>query len=120
MDSIIRKVEAAYRKENLPVFKAGDRLKVHLKVIEGKNERIQIFEGDVIAIKGAGIKENFTIRKISDGVGVEKIIPMHSPKIDKIEIVRIGRVRRAKLYYLRDLVGKKARIKEKMKPRKAK
>ncbi|MCP4482514.1 MAG: 50S ribosomal protein L19 [bacterium] len=118
MDSIIHKIEAAYKKDDLPSFKAGDRLKVHLRVVEGKNERIQVFEGDVIGIRGRGIQENFTIRKISNGVGVEKIIPMHSPKIDKIEVVRCGRVRRAKLYYLRELSGKKARIKEKMKPRK--
>jgi len=114
MNSIISKFEATYKKNDIPVFKAGDKLKVYLKVSEGGNERTQIFEGDVIAIRGAGVNEKFTIRKISNGVGVEKILPMHSPKIEKIEIVKIGRVRRAKLYYLRDRIGKASRIKEKM------
>jgi large subunit ribosomal protein L19 len=114
MDSIMNKVEAPFKKSDIPTFKAGDKLKIHIKVKEGANERIQIFEGDVIAIKGGGINENITIRKISNGVGVEKILPMHSPNIEKIEVVKIGRVRRAKLYYVRDRVGKSAKIKAKI------
>jgi len=96
---------------DLPKFKPGDRINVYFKVIEGDKERIQQFEGDVISIKGMGLDQTFTVRKISDGVGVERIFPMHSPRIAKIEIVREGRVRRAKLYYLRKLSGKAARIK---------
>ncbi len=98
---------------DLPKFKPGDRINVHFKVIEGDKERIQQFEGDVISIRGSGIDQTFTVRKISDGVGVERIFPMHSPRIAKIEIVREGKVRRAKLYYLRKLSGKAAKIKSK-------
>lgn len=112
MDSIINKIESTFKKTDIPVFKAGDKLKIHLKVKEGGNERIQIFEGDVIARKGGGINENITVRKISNGVGVEKILPLHSPNIDKIEVLKIGKVRRAKLYYIRDKVGKAAKISE--------
>ena len=93
-------------------FRPGDTLKVHVKVIEGTRERIQLFEGVVIKRQGGGISETFTVRKISYGVGVERTFPLHSPKIDKIEVARRGKVRRAKLYYLRDLRGKAARIKE--------
>ncbi len=100
-------------KTDLPSFKAGDRVKVQVRVIEGDKERIQTFEGDVISIKGKGANRTFTVRKISSGVGVERIFPLHSPKIAKIELVKEGRVRRAKLYYLRNLAGKAARIKSK-------
>ncbi len=96
-----------------PNFKAGDRVKVHVRVIEGDKERIQIFEGDVIAINNSGINKSFTVRKMSSGVGVERIFPTSSPRVAKIEIVREGKVRRAKLYYLRELSGKAARIKSK-------
>ena len=96
----------------IPEFKPGDTLKVHTKVIEGKNERIQIFEGVCIAKKSGGINSAFTVRKISFGEGVEKVFPLHSPNIAKIEVVKHGKVRRAKLYYLRSLFGKKARIAE--------
>ena len=96
-----------------PKFKAGDRIKVHVRVIEGNKERIQIFEGDVIGMSGGGITRSFTVRKMSSGVGVERIFPYNSPKVAKVEIVREGKVRRAKLYYLRQLSGKAARIKSK-------
>ena len=96
-----------------PNFKAGDRIKVHVRVIEGNKERIQIFEGDVISMSGGGISRSFTVRKMSSGVGVERIFPYNSPKVAKVEIVREGKVRRAKLYYLRQLSGKAARIKSK-------
>lgn len=105
-------VERPYLKEGLPVFRAGDTVKVHVKVVEGTKERIQIFQGVVIARKGGGTRETFTVRKISGGVGVERVFPLHSPSIDQIEVVRLGKVRRAKLYYLRDLRGKAARIEE--------
>ena len=96
-----------------PEFAPGDRIKVHVRVIEGNKERVQPFEGDVIAIRGGGNSKTFTVRKISSGVGVERIFPMNSPKIAKIEMIRKGKVRRAKLYYLRNLSGKAARIKSK-------
>ena len=118
MDNIMNKLEAPFKKLDIPQFKAGDKLKVHLKVKEGATERIQIFEGDVIARKGGGINENITIRKISNGVGVEKILPLHSPNIDKIEVMKLGKVRRAKLYYVRDKVGKAAKITEKIQNKK--
>lgn len=97
---------------DIPEFKAGDSVKVHVRIVEGSRERIQIFEGVVIKRRGGGISETFTVRKISYGVGVERTFPVHSPKIDKIEVTRKGRVRRAKLYYLRKLRGKAARIRE--------
>ena len=96
-----------------PAFKSGDRVKVHVRVIEGDKERIQPFEGDVIAIRGGGASKSFTVRKIASGVGVERIFPYNTPKIAKIELIREGKVRRAKLYYLRGLSGKAARIKDK-------
>ena len=99
-------------KTNLPEFKAGDTVKVHVRIIEGSRERIQVFEGVVIKRRGGGISETFTVRKISYGVGVERTFPVHTPKIEKIDITRRGRVRRAKLYYLRSLRGKAARIRE--------
>ena len=100
-------------KENITIFNVGDTVKVHLRVVEGKRERIQIFEGIVMKRQGGGIAETFTVRKISYGCGVEKTLPLHSPKIEKIEVVREGRVRRARLNYLRDRVGKAAKVKEK-------
>ncbi len=103
------------KKTDVPEFQPGDTLNVHVRVIEGEKERIQIFTGVVIARKGGGLNETFTVRKISGGVGVERIFPIHSPKVAKIERIRMGRVRRAKLYYLRNLTGKAARIKEKRK-----
>jgi large subunit ribosomal protein L19 len=101
-----------YLKEDLPQFRAGDTVRVNVRVREGEKERIQAFEGVVIARKHGGVHETFTVRKISSGVGVERIFPLHSPSIDSIIVVRQGRVRRAKLYYLRNLRGKAARIKE--------
>ncbi|MGE5363110.1 MAG: 50S ribosomal protein L19 [Bacteroidota bacterium] len=102
-------------KTDIPVFNPGDHIRVHVRVIEGDKERIQPFEGDVISIRGGGISKSFTVRKISSGVGVERIFPFNSPKIAKIEVLKQGDVRRAKLYYLRSLSGKAARIKNKVK-----
>jgi large subunit ribosomal protein L19 len=110
--NIVQMIAQEQLRRDLPQFKPGDTLRVHVKVREGSRERIQVFEGIVIKRRGAGISETFTVRKISYGVGVERTFPLHSPKIDKIEVVRQGRVRRAKLYYLRNLTGKAARIKE--------
>lgn len=110
---IIKKIEASQLKQDLPKFGPGDSVKVHIKVTEGKRERIQIFEGVVLKRQGTAIRETFTVRKISFGVGVEKTFPVHSPMITKIEVTRFGKVRRAKLNYLRDRVGKAAKIKEK-------
>lgn len=112
MNQVIRELEKEQLKQDLPAFRPGDTVRVHVKVIEGQRERIQLFEGVVIRRRGTGVSETFTVRKISYGVGVERTFLLHTPKIDKIEIVRHGRVRRAKLYYLRDRVGKAARIKE--------
>ena len=106
-------IEAAYLRDNVPDFGPGDTVKVHVRVIEGGRERVQLFEGVVIARSGAGARETFTVRKLSFGVGVERIFPVHAPIIQKIEVTRRGDVRRAKLYYLRDRVGKATRIKEK-------
>ena len=112
MDKLKDIVEEQIRTD-LPSFNSGDRVKVHVRVIEGNKERIQVFEGDVIAISGSGISKTFTVRKMSSGVGVERIFPFNSPKVAKVELVREGKVRRAKLYYLRNLSGKAARIKAK-------
>jgi large subunit ribosomal protein L19 len=106
-------VEAAYLRDDIPEFRPGDTVKVNVRVVEGGRERVQTFEGAVIARSGGGIRETFTVRKISFGVGVERIFPVHAPIIHSIEVVRRGDVRRAKLYYLRDRVGKATRIKEK-------
>ena len=111
---IIRTLEKEQIRTDLPKLEIGDYVKVNLKVIEGTRERIQVFEGTVIAIKGSSIKETFTVRKLSNGVGVERILPVNSPRIESITVVRKGKVRRAKLYYLRDRVGKAAKIKEKL------
>ena len=112
MNEIIRKIEAEQMKENAPEFNVGDTVKVYAKIKEGNRERIQVFEGIVIARQKGGLRENFIVRKMSGGVGVERIFPLHCPSIDRIEVVRKGLVRRAKLYYLRKLSGKAARIKE--------
>lgn len=101
-------------REDVPSVNVGDTVRVHLKVKEGSRERIQIFEGTVIAKKHGGVSETFTVCRISYGVGVEKVFPLHSPVIDKVETIRRGKVRRAKLYYLRDRVGKRAKVKEKL------
>ena len=105
-------VDAPSLRDDIPPFRAGDTLKVHVKVIEGNRSRIQVFQGVVIARQGGGVSETFTIRKVSFGVGVERTFPVHTPSIEKIEVVTRGQVRRAKLYYLRNLRGKAAKIKE--------
>jgi len=110
--NVLDAVDAASLRKDLPNFRPGDELKVHVRVIEGNKSRIQVFQGLVIARQGSGIRETFTVRKISYGVGVERIFPVHAPVIEKIELVRKGEVRRAKLYYLRDLRGKAAKIRE--------
>jgi large subunit ribosomal protein L19 len=109
---VLRLFEEESRKTNLPTFQAGDSVRVHVRVVEGEKERIQVFEGVVIARKGGSNRETFTVRKISYGIGIERIFPLHSPMIEKIDVVRQGRVRRAKLYYLRDKKGRAARIRE--------
>lgn len=109
---LLRIVEQEQMRTDIPPFRAGDTVKVHVKIVEGTRERIQIFEGVVIRRKGGSIRENFTVRRVSYGVGVERTFPLHSPKIDKIEVMRRGKVRRAKLYYLRERTGKSARIKD--------
>ena len=111
---IIKALEQEQVRTDLPILSIGDYVKVHLKVKEGTRERIQIFEGTVIAKKGAGLKETFTVRRVSYGVGVERILPVHSPKIAQIEVVRKGKIRRAKLYFLRERVGKASKVKEKL------
>ncbi|MDR0616586.1 MAG: 50S ribosomal protein L19 [Synergistaceae bacterium] len=114
IDPRIALIEKRFRKpeSEIPAFRAGDTVKVHVKVKEGNRERIQIFEGVVIGRMHGGIRENFIVRKMSGGIGVERIFPLHCPTIDKIEVTRLGKVKRAKLYYLRKLSGKAARIKE--------
>ena len=109
---ILASLERDQIRTDIPEFRPGDTVKVYLKVVEGSRERIQIFEGIVIARKGGGLRETFTVRKISYGIGVERVFPLNSPRIDKIEVVKKGRVRRAKLYYIRGLRGRAARIKE--------
>ena len=113
MNEIIKGIEDAQLKESAPEFSVGDTVKVHNKIKEGNRERIQIFEGTVIKRQGGSVRETFTVRKISNGCGVEKTWPLHSPFVEKVEVVRKGKVRRAKLYYLRDRVGKAAKVKEK-------
>jgi large subunit ribosomal protein L19 len=112
MSNVIETLERQQLREGIPIFKAGDTVRVHFKVIEGQRQRIQVFEGIVLKRQGAGARETFTVRKQSFGVGVERTFPLHSPKIEKIEVQAIGDVRRAKLYYLRGKVGKKARVRE--------
>lgn len=112
MNEIIREIEQEQLKENAGGFRVGDTVRVHGKIKEGNRERIQVFEGTVLKIQGGGNRQTFTVRKISNGVGVEKTWPMHSPNVEKVEVVRSGKVRRAKLNYLRNRVGKKAKVKE--------
>lgn len=111
--NIIEILEKEQLKKDVPQFAPGDTVRVHAKIVEGTRERIQVFEGVVIGRQGTGVREMFTVRRISYGVGVERMFPVHSPRVDKIQVIRRGAVRRAKLYYLRKLTGKAARIKEK-------
>lgn len=113
MNPIVKAISAEYLRQEVPEFKAGDRVTVHYKIKEGNKERIQLFQGDVIQRRNSGVTETFTVRKISNGVGVERIFPLHSPFIDKIDVNRRGKVRRARIFYLRKSIGKAARIKEK-------
>jgi large subunit ribosomal protein L19 len=110
---VLKNIEAPQLRTDLPVFGPGDTIKVQVKVIEGEKERLQAFQGVVLGRRGSGLRASFTVRKVSDGVGVERVFPLHSPSIAKIEVVRQGAVRRAKIYYLSELKGKSARIKEK-------
>ncbi len=112
MNDIIKNIEAEQLKENAPQFRVGDTVRVSAKIKEGNRERIQIFEGTVLKRQGGGVRETFTVRKFSNGVGVEKTWPLHSPNVEKVEVVRRGKVRRAKLNYLRNRVGKSAKVKE--------
>jgi len=112
MNDIIRSIEAEQLKENVPEFNVGDTVKVHAKIKEGSRERIQIFEGTVLKKQGGSTRATFTVRKNSNGVGVEKTWPLHSPNVEKVEVIRRGKVRRAKLTYLRQRIGKKAKVKE--------
>jgi large subunit ribosomal protein L19 len=120
MIDYIKLVEQEQLRTDLPAIAIGDYVRVHLKVKEGTRERIQVFEGTIIARKSGGARETFTVRRLSYGVGVERVLPLHSPKISRIEIVRRGKIRRAKLYYLRDRIGKAARVKERLEQRGAK
>ena len=113
----LEQVELPYLKSDVPDFRAGDSVRVHVRVVEGEKERVQLFQGVVIARRGSGTRETFTVRKISSGVSVERIFPLHSPSVGAIEVVRRGKVRRAKLYYLRALRGKAARIEERREDR---
>lgn len=117
MQDIIRAIEEEQIRKDIPDFRPGDTVKIHVKVVEGGRERIQTFEGTVIRRRGGGLSETFSVRRISNGVGVERTFPLHSPRIDRIELTRRGKVRRARLYYLRDRFGKKAKVKEKRIPR---
>lgn len=112
MNKIVEMIEKEYMKQEVPQFEVGDTVKVYVKVVEGTRERLQAFEGIVIAKKNDGVRESFTVRRVSFGIGIERTFQLHSPRVDKIELVRHGKVRRAKLYYLRDLSGKAAKIKE--------
>ena len=112
MNPLIQSLTEGQLRTDIPSFRPGDTFRVHAKVVEGTRERIQMFEGVVIARKNSGINETYTVRKISNGVGVERIFPVHTPRVEQIEVIRHGKVRRAKLYYLRALTGKKARIAE--------
>ena len=117
--NLMQKIQAEQIKAEKPGFKVGDTVRVHFKIVEGKTERIQLYEGLVLAIKNAGIGRTFMVRKNSYGVGVERVFPMNSPRIEKVEVMRAGKVRRSKLYYIRSKVGKKAKIKELLPARKA-
>ena len=117
---VIREIEAEQLKKEVSPFKVGDTVRVHAKIVEGARERVQIFEGTVMKRQNGGIRETFTVRRLSYGVGVEKTWPLHSPRVEKIEVVRRGIVRRAKLFYLRDRIGKAAKVKEEIIRRKEK
>lgn len=112
MSEIIRSIEEAQLRKDLPKFNVGDTIRVWVKVVEGTRERLQAFEGTVIAMRNGSVRETFTVRRVSYGIGVERTFPMHSPRVDHIEVIRAGKVRRAKLYYLRDRQGKAAKVKE--------
>jgi len=112
MNTIIREIEQEQMKSELPVFKVGDTVRVHAKIVEGSKERVQVFEGVVIKRQNGGVRETFTVRRLSYGVGVEKTWPIHSPRVNTVEVVRRGVVRHAKLFYLRDRIGKAAKVKE--------
>ncbi|HEY8888856.1 MAG TPA: 50S ribosomal protein L19 [Clostridium sp.] len=114
MLEIIRAIESEQIRTDLPVFNVGDTVKVHIKISEGNKERVQVFEGTVLKRQNGGLRETFTVRRVASGVGVEKTFPVNAPVIDKIEVVRLGKVRRAKLFYLRDRVGKAAKVRERM------
>ena len=111
---IIKSIEHEQLKDRIPDLKVGNTIKVHVRIKEGNKERIQVFEGTIIKVQGAGVNKTFTVRKISYGVGVEKTFLIHSPLVEKVELVRVGKARRAKLFYLRDRVGKAAKVKEKL------
>ncbi|MCD7858666.1 MAG: 50S ribosomal protein L19 [Firmicutes bacterium] len=111
---LVKALDSQYMKEELPEIRVGDTVRVHVQIKEGSRERIQVFEGTVIALKHGGVQETMTVRRVSYGVGCEKVFPLHSPRIAEIEIIRHGKVRRAKLYYLRERSGKAAKIKEKL------
>ena len=111
---LIAAVESAQLKDGRDEFRIGDTVKVHFTIVEGKNERVQVYEGLVIARKNGGLRQTFTVRKLSYGIGVERVFPVHSPRIQKIEVIRRGRVRRSKLYYIRDRVGKRAKVAERI------
>jgi len=111
--SILKSLESKYRRSDVPDFSPGDTVRVHVRIKEGDKERVQVFQGTVIAKTGNGLSESFTVRKVSSGVGVERVFPLHSPNVAKIQLMKQGKVRRSKLYYLRGLKGKKARIDEK-------
>src|SRR5881398_2985529 len=113
MSNVLNELDNASKRDDIPAFRAGDTVKVHVKVVEGNRSRVQVFQGVVIRRQGGGLQETFTVRKVSFGVGVERTFPLHTPIVDKIEVVTRGDVRRAKLYYLRNLRGKAAKIKEK-------
>ena len=112
MNEIIRSIEAQQLRKDIPEFHVGDTVRVEVKVVEGNRERLQAFEGTVIAKRNGSIRETFTVRRVASGIGVERTFPLHSPRVDRIEVIRRGKVRRAKLYYLRNLQGKAAKIKE--------
>ena len=114
MNEILRAIEAEQMRNDLPNFNVGDNVKLHVKVKEGNRERIQMFEGTVIKRQNGGLRETFTVRRVAHGCGIERVFPLHSPTVEKVEIVREGKVRRAKLYYLRDRVGKAAKVKSKI------
>jgi large subunit ribosomal protein L19 len=111
MDDIIRKIEQDHMRYDIPEFRAGDTINVHIRLIEGEKERIQVFKGTVIRVRGSGTNKTFTVRKVSNGIGVERTFPIHSPSIERIEVVDRGKVRQSRIYYLRKLKGKAARIK---------